>query len=212
CGSSVAQPVNRPKGGEEGVSENPRPTGTMASRRDPRAALLDESYASSEVSSATDGTGSRGDEDERDGEAPAVFFCGKCRLPVGDSLSWAGSEEERNQILLQRVNNNIIVGKEPYLDPVQKRLGCLIVNLTCRGCCSVLGMMYVSTPKKLDHKRSLFCLNVESIDSYVIGSTDQEVADLSCEGTPVTLEYQERVEQQMTEVMSAGPDRLFLYE
>lgn len=41
---------------------------------------------------------------EDDGDAPAVFFCGKCKLPFGDSLSWAGSDEETNQILLRSEN------------------------------------------------------------------------------------------------------------
>lgn len=43
----------------------------------------------------------------------------------------------------------------------------LVVNLTCRGCCSELGIMYISTTKKLDYKRSLFCFNVENIERYV---------------------------------------------
>jgi len=41
---------------------------------------------------------------EEDGEidGPAVFMCGKCKLPIGDSLSWAGSDDEQNQIMLKR--------------------------------------------------------------------------------------------------------------
>lgn len=40
------------------------------------------------------------DEDGEDG--PLVFVCGKCKLPVGDSLSWDASEDSENQILLKR--------------------------------------------------------------------------------------------------------------
>ncbi len=41
---------------------------------------------------------------EEDGESdgPAVFMCGKCKLPIGDSLSWAGSDDEQNQVMLKR--------------------------------------------------------------------------------------------------------------
>ena len=40
-------------------------------------------------------------EEEDDG--PVVFICGKCKLPVGDSMSWDGSEEDgQNQIRLKR--------------------------------------------------------------------------------------------------------------
>ena len=40
--------------------------------------------------------------EDDDSDPPVVFFCGSCKLPVGDSLSWAGSEDEKNQILLKR--------------------------------------------------------------------------------------------------------------
>lgn len=43
----------------------------------------------------------------------------------------------------------------------------LVVDLLCQGCHSVIGMVYASTPKNLDHKRFTFCLNVADIDRYV---------------------------------------------
>uniref|UniRef100_A0A3Q3WLG8 Mis18 domain-containing protein n=1 Tax=Mola mola TaxID=94237 RepID=A0A3Q3WLG8_MOLML len=67
------------------------------------------------------------EEDEDGDDGPVVFICAKCRLPVGDSASWDGSEDGQNQIRL-------------------KREFCLIVDLSCRGCNSVLGMVYGSTP------------------------------------------------------------------
>uniref|UniRef100_A0A8C1BUZ6 Protein Mis18-alpha n=1 Tax=Cyprinus carpio carpio TaxID=630221 RepID=A0A8C1BUZ6_CYPCA len=148
--------------------------------------------------SAADSSSSRVEEDaESDG--PAVFMCGKCKLPIGDSLSWAGSDDEQNQIMLKRITDNVVIDKEPFVSGTRKELGCLVVNLTCCGCCSELGIMYISTPKKLDYKRSLFCFNVENIESYVVGSPGQRVPELD-KDKPVTLEYQDSVEQQMTEV------------
>lgn len=44
----------------------------------------------------------RAEEDEERDDRPVVFICGKCKLPVGDSLSWDGSEDEENQIRLKR--------------------------------------------------------------------------------------------------------------
>lgn len=35
-------------------------------------------------------------------DGPVVFICGKCKSPVGDSLSWDGSEDSQNQIRLKR--------------------------------------------------------------------------------------------------------------
>lgn len=48
-----------------------------------------------------------GDGDGDDG--PVVFICGKCKLPVGDSLSWDGSEDEQNQIRLKRESGFIYI-------------------------------------------------------------------------------------------------------
>lgn len=43
----------------------------------------------------------------------------------------------------------------------------LVMDVFCRGCHSVLGMVYASTPKNLDHKRFAFCFNVADIDRCV---------------------------------------------
>uniref|UniRef100_A0A8C1UXU8 Protein Mis18-alpha n=1 Tax=Cyprinus carpio TaxID=7962 RepID=A0A8C1UXU8_CYPCA len=152
--------------------------------------------------SAADSSSSSRVEEGGESDAPAVFMCGKCKLPIGDSLYWAGSDDEHNQIMLKRISDNVVIGKEPFVSGTRKELGCLVVNLTCRGCCSELGNMYISTPKNLDHKRSLFCFNVENIESYVVGSPGQRVPELDGENKPVTLEYQNIVEQQMTEIKS----------
>ena len=42
------------------------------------------------------------DEDEDVDDGPVVFICGKCKLPVGDSMSWDGGEDGQNQIRLKR--------------------------------------------------------------------------------------------------------------
>ncbi|KAL7390480.1 hypothetical protein ABVT39_022054 [Epinephelus coioides] len=138
------------------------------------------------------------DEDGDDG--PVVFICGKCKLPVGDSMSWDGSEDGQNQIRLKRVTDNVVVGEDTRLHEASKRSLCLIVDLFCRGCHSVLGMVYTSTPKNLDHKRFAFYFNVADIDSYVLGSASQMLAAEGPKEQPVTLEYRGIVEQQLTEM------------
>ncbi|XP_045896620.1 protein Mis18-alpha [Micropterus dolomieu] len=140
------------------------------------------------------------EEDEDSDDGPVVFICGKCKLPVGDSLSWDGSEDGQNQIRLKRVTDNVLVGKDNRLYEMGKRSLCLIVDLICRGCHSVLGMVYTSTPKNLDHKRFTFCFNVADIDSYVLGSASQMLAAEGPKEQPVTLEYRGIVEQQLTEM------------
>ncbi|MCJ8742449.1 hypothetical protein PDJAM_G00082120 [Pangasius djambal] len=162
----------------------------------------DDTYVVSEGLSVADSSSKVEDDGEGDSDAPAIFLCGKCRLPFGDSLSWAGSDDEQNQILLKRVNDNIVIGKEPFVSGTSEELRCLAVNLTCRGCSFNVGYMYMSTPKSLDYKRSIFCLMVENIESYVLGSPDQQVAAVDREERPVTLEYMDNVERQMTKIKS----------
>ncbi|XP_040005668.1 protein Mis18-alpha [Xiphias gladius] len=140
------------------------------------------------------------EEDEDSDDGPVVFICGKCKLPVGDSLSWDGSEDGQNQIRLKRVTDNVLVGEDTRLYEASKKSLCLIMDLFCRGCHSVLGMVYASTPKNLDHKRFAFCFNVADIDSYMLGSASQMLAAEGPKEQPVTLEYRGIVEQQLTEM------------
>uniref|UniRef100_A0A3B4YAZ9 Protein Mis18-alpha n=1 Tax=Seriola lalandi dorsalis TaxID=1841481 RepID=A0A3B4YAZ9_SERLL len=145
------------------------------------------------------------EEDEDSDDGPVVFICGKCRLPVGDSLAWDGSEDGQNQIKLKRESGWVT---ENVLICVTKLCSCflyfsrcsLIKDLFCQGCHSLLGMVYASTPKHLDHKRFAFCFNVAEIDSYVLGSASQMLAAEGPKEQLVTAEYRGIVEQQLKEV------------
>ncbi|XP_040038737.1 protein Mis18-alpha [Gasterosteus aculeatus] len=164
-----------------------------------RQKMINTTFESSIDSSAIEEKFLRqAEEDEDDG--PVVFICGKCKLPVGDSMSWDGSEDGQNQIRLKRVTDNVVVGQDTRLYDASKRSLCLIVDLFCRGCHSVLGMVFASTPKKLDYKRFTFCFNVADIDSYVLGSASQMLAAEGPKEQPVTLEYRGMVEQQLAEM------------
>ncbi|XP_070839460.1 protein Mis18-alpha [Chaetodon trifascialis] len=152
-------------------------------------------------STAVEGkTFGQAEEEEDSDDGPLVFICAKCKLPVGDSLSWDGTEDGQNQIRLKRVTDNVLIGKDNRLYEVIKGAPCLIVDLFCRGCQSVVGMVYSSTPKKLDYKRFTFCFNVADIDSYVFGSASQMLAAEGPNEQPVTLEYRGIVEQQLSEM------------
>ncbi|XP_068187935.1 protein Mis18-alpha [Antennarius striatus] len=178
----------------------------MATRGTPEKCLLNRmnlTYDASSVDSSVEEEELSGqaEEDEEDvDDRPAVFICGKCKLPIGDTMSWDGSEDGQNQIRLKQVTDNVVIGKENRLHEVGKRSLCLILDLFCRGCHSVLGMVYASTPKSLDHKRFTFCLNVADIESYVLGSATQKLAADGPKEQPVTLEYRGIVEQQLMEV------------
>lgn len=66
-----------------------------------RPKFINETFEATSVDSTTvEEKLFRVEEEEEDG--PVVFFCGKCKLPVGDSLSWDGAEDIHNQIRLKR--------------------------------------------------------------------------------------------------------------
>ncbi|XP_056140389.1 protein Mis18-alpha [Lampris incognitus] len=132
-------------------------------------------------------------------DEPVVFSCVKCKLLVGDSLSWVGSETNQSQILLSRVTDNVLTGEETVYEPT-KKAHCLTKPLFCRGCKSELGMTYISTPKSLDYKRFIFFFNVEKLDSYVLGSANQVGAKGYPNKEPVTMEYRNDVEQQLIQM------------
>ncbi|KAM4888598.1 protein Mis18-alpha [Thomomys bottae] len=108
-------------------------------------------------------------------ETPLVFLCSGCRRPLGDSLSWVTCQEDANCILLRCVSCNVSVDKEQKLSKRKDEDGCILETLYCTGCSLNLGYIYRCTPKNLDYKRDLFCLSVEAIESYSLGSSEKQM-------------------------------------
>ncbi|XP_048202279.1 protein Mis18-alpha [Perognathus longimembris pacificus] len=108
-------------------------------------------------------------------EPPLVFLCSQCRRPLGDSLSWVTCQEDTNCILLRCVSCNVAVDKEQKLSKRKDEDGCILETLYCAGCSLNLGYIYRCTPKNLDYKRDLFCLSVEAIESYALGSSEKQM-------------------------------------
>ncbi|XP_063063593.1 protein Mis18-alpha-like isoform X2 [Engraulis encrasicolus] len=142
--------------------------------------------------------------DEGEGDLPAIFMCAKCHLVMGDSLSWAGSDERQNHILLRSVTSNVCVSKDPLFAGKYRKMGCVVRVLSCVGCKCQVGIMYLSTPPELDHRRSLYSMDVANMDSYVVGSTEQQRAAVSSEKMPVTMETRDSVQKQLNKVLTVA--------
>ncbi|XP_059822202.1 uncharacterized protein mis18a isoform X4 [Hypanus sabinus] len=67
-----------------------------------------------------------------DSDLPVVFLCSQCRLPVGDSLAWAGANPKENMIYLKSVTNNILVDKEQKVDTADES-GCYVLGSTTKA-------------------------------------------------------------------------------
>ncbi|XP_007939501.1 protein Mis18-alpha [Orycteropus afer afer] len=137
-------------------------------------------------------------------ERPLVFLCSGCRRPLGDSLSWVTSQEDSDCILLRCVSCNVSVDKEQKLSKRTHENGCILETLYCTGCSLQLGYIYRCTPKNLDFKRDLFCLNVEAIESYILGSSEKQI--VSEDKELFNLESRVEIEKslkQMEDVLKA---------
>nr|B1MT51.1 RecName: Full=Protein Mis18-alpha [Plecturocebus moloch]ACA51046.1 protein of unknown function (predicted) [Plecturocebus moloch] len=146
-------------------------------------------------------------------ERPLVFLCSGCRRPLGDSLSWVTSQEDTNCILLRCVSCNVSVDKEQKLSKREKENGCILETLHCTGCSLNLGYVYRCTPKNLDYKRDLFCLNVEAVESYVLGSSEKQI--VSEDKELFNLESRVEIEKslkQMEDVLQALQMKLWEVE
>ncbi|KAM7247997.1 hypothetical protein CapIbe_000036 [Capra ibex] len=133
-----------------------------------------------------------------EGHRPLVFLCSRCRRPLGDSLSWVANQEDTNCILLRCVTCNVSVNEEQMLSKRKHDNCCILQTLYCTGCSLSLGYLYRCTPKDLDYKRDMFCLSVEAIESYVLGSSEKQI--VSEDKELFNLESRVEIEKSLKEM------------
>nr|XP_056722098.1 protein Mis18-alpha-like [Euleptes europaea] len=136
----------------------------------------------------------------REEPLPMVLLCGGCRRVVGDTLAWEANDEASRGLLLRGVSHVVAVDKEQKLSSRPEERGCVIESLFCSGCKMTLGSVYRCTPRHLDYKRDLFCLNIDCLESYTLGSAEQK-ADVDEE--PLTLESKAVLEESLERAMTS---------
>ncbi|XP_029459455.1 protein Mis18-alpha isoform X2 [Rhinatrema bivittatum] len=126
---------------------------------------------------------------------PMVFMCGGCGAVLADSCGLVGNELQDNVLFFSAVSSNVSVGTEQKFSKMSSDFGCLFEDLSCIGCTKTIGRIYRCTPKLLDFKRDLFCLDISMTESYILGSSKQQI--ISEKEDPISVESRAALEEEI---------------
>jgi hypothetical protein len=123
-----------------------------------------------------------------------VFYCKNCRTIVGDSLSYATDYEDR-LIGLTSVTNVSITGTEPQISREGFDQGSTFFLFICNQCQCKLGKQYKTTNSAMDDFRNLWCLMVDWVGCYVLGSCIPDTNPLEAEILPTCKSLGDEIAQ-----------------
>ncbi|XP_063773865.1 protein Mis18-alpha-like isoform X2 [Pseudophryne corroboree] len=128
----------------------------------------------------------------------AIYLCGKCWRPLGDTQDFVENNVGDCLILLKAVTDQVEIDPRMQVFTLPNEVGSTIQILRCKCCSSTIGRFYSKTEKHLDYKCGLFGLDWSAIKRYILGSADNQ---LMPEGeAPITLYKYDLLEKEMKKV------------
>ncbi|KAG7466121.1 hypothetical protein MATL_G00161640 [Megalops atlanticus] len=132
-----------------------------------------------------------------DYQSAMVLHCGVCNVVWGDSLEVCGEEKHLNCVICLRVTKDVVVKDELEFRLEGHLAGCTYKSLHCSECHCFVGVVLYSTPKHLAALRSLFLLQKENINCYILRSgTMVKASSVSFEQSAISKNIKE-LKQEM---------------
>lgn len=104
---------------------------------------------------------------------PIVFQCKGCKNIIGDSSAFVSADQQLEVICVHAVTSLVSSSECLETSTEGADMGSTFRPLQCTSCNLVIGRVYRTTPKELDHLRNMFSFDVEQIQSYQIGSLSE---------------------------------------
>ncbi|XP_054753155.2 uncharacterized protein LOC129258933 [Lytechinus pictus] len=112
------------------------------------------------------------EHDQSNKDLPAVFQCQHCNVIISDSIAFIAAHDDLKSITLNSVNASVELSTKLITSTDGIDQGSTFSPLVCRGCKTVLGKVYKTTPRPLDDLRDYFTIDVNKLSVYQVGSTD----------------------------------------
>ncbi|XP_041462786.1 uncharacterized protein LOC121413876 [Lytechinus variegatus] len=112
------------------------------------------------------------ENDQSNKDLPAVFQCQHCNVIISDSIAFIAAHDDLKSITLNSVNASVELSTKLITSTDGIDQGSTFSPLVCRGCKTVLGKVYRTTPRPLDDLRDYFTIDVNKLSVYQVGSTD----------------------------------------
>ncbi|CAL8283757.1 unnamed protein product [Lota lota] len=123
-----------------------------------------------------------------------TLHCNQCNTVVGDSQSVCGEFKSMKSIMIVRVTDSVSLSDHTESKMERESNNCLHRSLECSSCHCILGAVVESTPLHLEMLRSVFLLQKEKINCYILEQSKMvKASDLVFDQKPISESIHEAI-------------------